>query len=254
LQTSVQPSPGRLPGSNFSSPIYSNTSSMPDSFEELGQKNYDSLNHFGTQRPAANWPGPSNYQDMATSYAQRQPFYHQGMGQVKHEPGLPPIRDMTFASPTMQSPSYSTVFGGSPQGPVPMDYNSTYRRPSYNEGRGLSQTYPPYTRPYSMDKFEPGFRGQSIPHPVYSQPYTDYQNNYHTSMNHGYAHSLENDVRNKKRRGNLPKNVTDVLRQWLHAHMDHPYPTEEEKLQLMDRTRLSMPQVCPTSFQKTQHA
>lgn len=47
----------------------------------------------------------------------------------------------------------------------------------------------------------------------------------------------------KKRRGNLPKPVTDLLRSWLHDHIAHPYPTEEEKQMLMAQTGLTIHQV-----------
>jgi hypothetical protein len=33
-----------------------------------------------------------------------------------------------------------------------------------------------------------------------------------------------------RRRGHFPKETTDLLKQWLFEHMDHPYPTEEEKV------------------------
>lgn len=258
LDTSGQPPIGRPPGSVLTSPIFSQSSSMPDSFEELGQKNYESLNQIAPQRPtvpyqppdqiapqrsSASWPVNPTYPDMATSYAQRAPYYPQPMSQLKHEPGLPSIRDMPFASPTIPSPSYNTVYGASSQGPLPMDYGNSFRRSSYTDGRQLSQTYPPYARPYSMDKYDPGYRSQNLPHSVYSQPYTDYQSNYHTSMGHGPYHSMDHHSSSKKRRGNLPKPVTDILRNWLHQNMEHPYPTEEEKNQLIERTGLSMAQV-----------
>ncbi|KAK9257025.1 homeobox KN domain-containing protein [Lipomyces tetrasporus] len=47
----------------------------------------------------------------------------------------------------------------------------------------------------------------------------------------------------KKRRGNLPKHVTDILRNWLNAHVQHPYPTEEEKTMFMQQTGLTMNQI-----------
>jgi hypothetical protein len=52
------------------------------------------------------------------------------------------------------------------------------------------------------------------------------------------------DSRGKRRRGNLPKPVTDILRAWFHEHLDHPYPTEEDKQIFMARTNLSISQVC----------
>ena len=51
------------------------------------------------------------------------------------------------------------------------------------------------------------------------------------------------DSKHKRRRGNLPKQVTDRLRNWFHEHVGHPYPTEEEKQMLMAQTGLSMSQV-----------
>lgn len=50
---------------------------------------------------------------------------------------------------------------------------------------------------------------------------------------------------NRRRRGNLPKPTTDILKAWFQAHLDHPYPSEEDKQMLMSRTGLSMNQVLP---------
>ncbi|KAI0655631.1 hypothetical protein C8Q70DRAFT_923474 [Cubamyces menziesii] len=47
----------------------------------------------------------------------------------------------------------------------------------------------------------------------------------------------------QRKRGKLPKPVTDFLKDWLHKHSDHPYPSEEEKKQLCHATGLSMSQV-----------
>lgn len=46
-----------------------------------------------------------------------------------------------------------------------------------------------------------------------------------------------------RKRGKLPKHVTDYLKEWLHRHADHPYPSEDEKKQLCHTTGLSMSQV-----------
>ncbi|RUS25621.1 homeobox KN domain-containing protein [Jimgerdemannia flammicorona] len=47
----------------------------------------------------------------------------------------------------------------------------------------------------------------------------------------------------KRRRGNLPKTVTIVLRDWLVQHKKHPYPTEDEKQGLAKQTKLTMNQI-----------
>ncbi|KAL8774271.1 MAG: hypothetical protein Q9209_001022 [Squamulea sp. 1 TL-2023] len=44
---------------------------------------------------------------------------------------------------------------------------------------------------------------------------------------------------NKKRRGNLPKQTTDVLRAWLYDHLEHAYPNDEQKQRLIRETGLS---------------
>jgi hypothetical protein len=48
----------------------------------------------------------------------------------------------------------------------------------------------------------------------------------------------------KKRRGNLPKAATTILKKWLYDHLLHPYPTEEEKSALSVQTGLSLSQIC----------
>lgn len=47
----------------------------------------------------------------------------------------------------------------------------------------------------------------------------------------------------KRRRGNLPKTTTALLKGWLIQHKKHPYPTEDEKLSLARETKLSMQQI-----------
>ncbi|KAI9016253.1 hypothetical protein CLU79DRAFT_764123 [Phycomyces nitens] len=47
----------------------------------------------------------------------------------------------------------------------------------------------------------------------------------------------------RKRRGNLPKNIIAILKQWLTDHCNHPYPTEEEKVELRTRTNLTLNQI-----------
>ncbi|KAF9348577.1 hypothetical protein BGX34_002396 [Mortierella sp. NVP85] len=48
---------------------------------------------------------------------------------------------------------------------------------------------------------------------------------------------------NRKRRGNLPKSVTSVLKSWLVQNAIHPYPSETEKMRLAEATQLSMNQI-----------
>jgi len=46
-----------------------------------------------------------------------------------------------------------------------------------------------------------------------------------------------------KRRGNLPKESKEKLKAWLSMHVEHPYPTEEEKKELASEAGMTMGQV-----------
>ncbi|KAK3836024.1 MAG: hypothetical protein JOS17DRAFT_735862 [Linnemannia elongata] len=62
----------------------------------------------------------------------------------------------------------------------------------------------------------------------------------HTDPNSNNGNNVDP---NRKRRGNLPKSVTSVLKSWLVQNAIHPYPTEEEKMRLSEATQLSMNQI-----------
>ncbi|KAI8333920.1 hypothetical protein BC941DRAFT_473146 [Chlamydoabsidia padenii] len=47
----------------------------------------------------------------------------------------------------------------------------------------------------------------------------------------------------KRRRGNLPKEVTEFLKRWLVEHKKHPYPSEKEKIDLAHQTGLTVNQI-----------
>ena len=121
------------------------------------------------------------------------------------------------------------------------DRSDPYQRDSYafltnSEPR---KPYPPYQQ-YN-----------NVPNPEYYSPNGPYQDrpsfpassgnsNYHASFDNMSEYS---DSKNKRRRGNLPKAVTDILRAWFMNHVAHPYPTEAEKQELIARTGLTISQV-----------
>ncbi|KAI8328332.1 homeobox KN domain-containing protein, partial [Chlamydoabsidia padenii] len=47
----------------------------------------------------------------------------------------------------------------------------------------------------------------------------------------------------RKRRGNLPKTITCLLKEWLVLHADHPYPSDDEKSHLQRETNLTINQI-----------
>lgn len=69
---------------------------------------------------------------------------------------------------------------------------------------------------------------------VYGPPYGEYMRLGEMSV------GMAGDSKQRKRRGNLPKETTDKLRAWFVAHLHHPYPTEDEKQELMRQTGLQL--------------
>lgn len=61
---------------------------------------------------------------------------------------------------------------------------------------------------------------------------------------------MNGDSKQRKRRGNLPKETTDKLRAWFVAHLQHPYPTEDEKQDLMRQTGLQMSESIPIPYSR----
>ncbi|KAF2453957.1 hypothetical protein BDY21DRAFT_115776 [Lineolata rhizophorae] len=68
-----------------------------------------------------------------------------------------------------------------------------------------------------------------------------------SSSLYNYPHSMcgpgEHFPSSRRRRGNLPKEATDILKQWFREHESNPYPTEEEKNRLVNITGLQAAQV-----------
>nr|ASU87384.1 transcription factor class II KNOX2-3 [Huperzia selago] len=65
-------------------------------------------------------------------------------------------------------------------------------------------------------------------------------------LKQGYRARI-NDVREeilrKRRAGKLPGDTTSVLKSWWHAHSKWPYPSEEEKVKLVQETGLELKQI-----------
>ena len=115
--------------------------------------------------------------------------------------------------------------------------------------------------PFSYQQYHHPSRVQSLSvgsvHPFDRVPYTPagyHPHHYHDFVRYGdVGHSgMAGDTKQRKRRGNLPKETTDKLRAWFVAHLHHPYPTEDEKQELMRQTGLQMSKLrrcIPTDFQ-----
>jgi len=175
--------------------------------------------------------------------------------------GLPTVR----SSPPVES----TSIARSEWKPTLPTLPSLYFDPSMPRGRSTfseysldsphsgAQTYPqlsnsvfdPPVPPYHPPGSSYGYqqpRGQSYPGPS-SHDRTPFSASSHHSPYPGssFSYGIEmgegaNDSRQRKRRGNLPKETTDKLRAWFVAHLQHPYPTEDEKQELMRQTGLQI--------------
>ncbi len=175
----------------------------------------------------------------------------------------PPSADRLRASPLLPSMS---GFRSSPQnGLYERDDADQVTLPSlFGNSRGLPPGYSPRDRPSLHDSRReatsnyPPMWDYDLPSPQ-SVSYADYPYGQHGtdgSSIHGSGRQQSNfemvgdypDNRNKRRRGNLPKAVTDILRSWFYDHISHPYPSEDEKQILMARTGLSISQVSPAAF------
>jgi hypothetical protein len=149
---------------------------------------------------------------------------------------LPPIRDFHARQDGFGEPLLSYEHKArsdarhSLRQPLHIPQSSPTSAPSSYERTGLYPTastspqYSPYQQPYAATE-------------------SDYRLiNPHSPSSAGPM-SEAGDQPHKKRRGNLPKPVTDILRTWFHEHLDHPYPSEEDKQMFMSRTGLTISQV-----------
>ncbi|KAI0512637.1 homeobox domain-containing protein [Xylaria bambusicola] len=154
---------------------------------------------------------------------------------------LPPLPPMNYDLPVrtrgrsndVQTSEHSRppnmVFGG---GPFAEAENQAYMRLNHSYG------YHHPNRPQSLSVGSTPLDGTQYPPGAYMPPYQDQ----YLHMN-DIAAGTNGQNKERRRRGNLPKETTDILRSWFMAHLVHPYPTEDEKHELMRRTDLQMNQI-----------
>ncbi|KAI7848865.1 hypothetical protein BDC45DRAFT_610006 [Circinella umbellata] len=69
------------------------------------------------------------------------------------------------------------------------------------------------------------------------------RNHYNNNNNNKSSASTSTNGIKKRQRSNLPKPVTAILKTWLTEHKEHPYPNEDEKIALVQKTGLARNQI-----------
>ena len=213
VQTALLPQPSQ-------SSHFSLSSSRSD--RRLSQHSASSMGMLpGTRRGS---PNPHHVSQLHASLRRE--------GEISETRNLPSLSESVFGpnlSPHVQV-----------QGPYYSSYNTSYREPYFSgafDGQPMQQS--PYQY-YSNEPTQtlPYLKGPPMDRSTF--PCTRGPGQYPVNFDTGEDLS---DGKQKRRRGNLPKSVTDLLRAWFSEHIAHPYPTEEEKQLLMDRTGLTISQV-----------
>ena len=230
---------------------------MPDSFDDFSSRHTETAYQLqNPQRNPSTWSATQQYTDMAATYGTQRPYQSHNMAGYRPNEGLPPIRDLGQLSKYgSYEPSYISSNGQTPhmysQSNNVQHESGRYgvRPDTYPDGtaRGYSHTYPSNAQSYGLSSLARPIYGEygspTYPRGEFYPPYGL------TSMN-GASSPLtpasvgeSTDGRNRRRRGNLPKSITDRLRGWFQDHLDHPYPSEEEKQMFMMQTGLTINQV-----------
>ncbi|CCX35411.1 putative Homeobox transcription factor [Taphrina deformans PYCC 5710] len=155
-----------------------------------------------------------------------EPLQSPRIGLPYHHEEAPPMnyRDNTYGG-TFSANGY--LNHNAPAATSPIEYSQ--RRPSLPTAAQHHAT--PYDRQVSTGGFHPPV--PSSQSHSYSQPGQQVYQEY----------TMGDASKPKRRRGNLPKSTTALLRTWLYDHTNHPYPSEDEKNQLAAQTGLMINQI-----------
>ncbi|KAF2029149.1 hypothetical protein EK21DRAFT_90044 [Setomelanomma holmii] len=127
-------------------------------------------------------------------------------------PGQPTARDYpTYAPP----PPHSTAY----------DHRHSYYEPPPPAHPGYGYASPAH---YGRPSYHGGH------YPGYESGYPDIRFQQHLGMNPEHG---------RKRRGNLPKEATNMMKGWFAEHRHSPYPSEDQKMEFCERTGLTISQV-----------
>lgn len=163
-------------------------------------------------------------------------------------PILPPIRDLQSLPERGMNATSGSPFDARPSSQADPFTLSDYRSAPPVDAHGgawdrrAADSYVGNSAQQHMMHSHPPPYGYPIAYPSDSEQHSPQLVSHAHQSNFGIMGDPI-DPKNKRRRGNLPKPVTDILRAWFHEHLDHPYPSEEDKQMFMTRTGLSISQV-----------
>lgn len=225
---------------------------------QSGDSSYASQRH---QRQSSSWTSGSQYNDIVSPYGgqQRPPCTIQTQFPLpKVSPSLPSIRDFdrvtTCNSSFSATGSYGSVYGPG-NGPYSNAHDYTIKpEPPYSlksdalpyceSPHRYGQMYSHTNRPTGQTdytRYVPAI--YEFPRNIAYQPYGGDYIPSPTGSGPAVSPTVPNTNGNRKRRGNLPKEITEYLKRWFLAHLDHPYPTEDDKQQFVQDTGLTIAQV-----------
>ncbi|KAL2064250.1 hypothetical protein VTL71DRAFT_4744 [Oculimacula yallundae] len=158
-----------------------------------------------------------------------QPFPEYAFGSPRQSSQTyPPLTSSSFGSPRQSQQTYPPLSSSSYEPTASYQHPSTYAYGYQPRGHSYSGPSSSYAVGNDRSPFSSAHHGM---YPNNMNPYG------------ADGHDRDSDTRQRKRRGNLPKETTDKLRAWFMAHLQHPYPTEDEKQELMRQTGLQMNQI-----------
>ena len=228
------------------------------------------LNQQSSQRipdHAPTWVPSTSYSDVNMAILPHQTSHGTQISPTSRaSPGLPSIRDIHARTETLKQPNgYDTSYG-MPQDQYQAMYNvGQIAQPEFENGHYVSrrsgqvdpmrrhqQNYFNTNRHYGqamaeVPRYWDGNYHQMRTQMPYQNRFSEVDYSPHAmhapQSTFGLIGDPDRTVPPKRRRGNLPKPVTDLLKQWLLDHLDHPYPTEEDKQWFIAQTGLSISQV-----------
>ncbi|KAF7586958.1 hypothetical protein BBP40_007982 [Aspergillus hancockii] len=225
----------------------------PHLHDEIESTSYYSARQHSRERPAS----ASNPRPLSGDFSLAQPQLARNAQQYPSRgpsPILPPIRDLQSLPERGLNPSTAPFPDARLSRPDPFATSAQeFRgRPAGAQGFTTANRPAPMNERGSADAYISN-NGPAVMHNQMAYPYPmAYQSDSEKPSPQSLSHTQPStfgilgdpvDSKNKRRRGNLPKPVTDILRAWFHEHLDHPYPSEEDKQMFMTRTGLTISQI-----------